>query len=276
MWLRLRSLFVGRVAVFDQGCYADDVEGEGFGTGCGHGDAQGAALPVCGFAGGCGGVRDWPFSDGLLHDGAARSELGDDEKEAAFGRGAGAAVGGVVAEPDGVGDHGVEVWQVQSGDVAGGAVDEEPGSGLPAPALGGFAGQGVVEAQGSADGEGAVGDVVGVAGGPLFLAAVDDQRADLEGFGGSGGVGRGGGRGRRVGDLAGGAEGDGVDFRTRGGSGGAGASDEQEAGEELQRHGSGAEGLHGMGCGWRGSAGVAERRAPQRAGLAQKMPPALA
>ena len=66
-------------------------------------------------------------------------------------------------------------------DVAGDAVDEEPGAWLPAPAGLVLGGEGVVEAQGAADGEAAVGDVVGVAEGPLALAVVYEQGADLEG-----------------------------------------------------------------------------------------------
>ena len=101
---------------------------------------------------------------------------------AAFGGGGDAAVGGVVAEPDGVGDEGVEVGEVEGGDVAGDAVDHEPGAGLPGPADG-FGGEGVVDAEGPADDEGAVGDVVDFAEGPLFLDAVDGEGADAEGGG---------------------------------------------------------------------------------------------
>ena len=159
------------------------------------------------------GLRPW--ADLLLDDGTPRAELGDDGEEAAFGCGGDAAVGGVVAEPDYVGDGGVEVGQMERGDVAGDAVDGEPGAGLPDPVRRGVGGQGVVEAKGAADGEGAVGDVVNLAGGPLFLAVVDEERADFEaaglvGFGVGGGVRLG------VGDLAVRAEGDGVDLWTRG------------------------------------------------------------
>ncbi len=93
--------------------------------------------------------------------------------------------------------------------MAGGAVDEEPGAGLPDPVGGGVAGEGVVEAEGAADGEAAVGDFVEVAGGPLFLAVVDEEGADLE-DGGLVGFGVGGGVGLGVGDAADGSEGDGV------------------------------------------------------------------
>ena len=137
------------------------------------GDADWKALPF-------GGLADWDEVVGLgpgaylaLDDGAAGSELGDDGEEAALGGGGDSAVGGVVAEPGYVGDGGVEVGEVEGGDVAGGAVDEEPGAGLPDPVGGGVGGESVVEAEGAADGEAAVGDVVGVAGGPFFLAIVD-------------------------------------------------------------------------------------------------------
>jgi hypothetical protein len=58
--------------------------------------------------------------------------------------------------------------------------------------LGLIAGKGVVEAKGAAYDEAAVGDVVHLAGGPLFDLIVDDERADMESFllrGGACGVG---------------------------------------------------------------------------------------
>ena len=64
--------------------------------------------------------------------------MGDDGEESSLGRVGGAAVGGVVAEPDGVGDYGIEVGEVEGRDVAGDAVDRDPGAGLPDPVLGGF------------------------------------------------------------------------------------------------------------------------------------------
>ena len=142
-------------------------------------------------------LRLRPSADLLLDHGAAGSELGDDGEEASAGRGGDAAVGGVVAEPDDIGDGGVEVGKMQRGDVAGGAVDHEPGAGLPDPARSGVGGQSVVEAKGAADGEGAVGDVVDLAGGPLLLAVVDVERADVQG-GGLVGLGLGGGVGGDV------------------------------------------------------------------------------
>ncbi len=106
---------------------------------------------------------------------------------------------------------------MEGGDMAGGAVDHEPGAGLPGPA-GGLGGEGIVDAEGPADDEGAVGDIVDFAEGPLFLCTVDDEGADAEGGGVfGGGVGR--GLGGSVRDFAGGAEGDAVNFWRPGGSG---------------------------------------------------------
>jgi hypothetical protein len=144
--------------------------------------------------------------------GTAGSQLGDDGYESSLGGGEGAAVGGVIAVPDGVGDGGVEIREVEGGNAAGGAVDEEPRAGLPTPAGCGVGGQGVVEAKDAADGEAAVGDVVGVAGGPLFLVVVDEEGTDLEGgcfvfFAVGGGV------GLDEWDAANSAEGDDVDLR---------------------------------------------------------------
>jgi hypothetical protein len=68
----------------------------------------------------------------------------------------------------------------------------------------GVGGQGVVEAKGAAYGEGAVRDVVDLAGGPFFLAVVDEEGADFKG-GGFVGFGIGGCVGLRVGDPAKGA-----------------------------------------------------------------------
>ncbi len=203
------------VALFDDGGGADDVVGGGIAAGWFEGDAHGQALPLCGLADGDEVVGLRPGADLLPDYRTARSELGDDGEETAFGGGGDAAVGGIVAEPDDVGDGGVEVGQMQRGDVAGDAVDGEPGAGLPDPVGSGVGGQGVVEAEGAANGEGAVGDVVDLAGGPFLLAVVDEERADFEG-GGFVGFGVGGRVGLSVRDFADGAEGDGVDF----GSGG--------------------------------------------------------
>ena len=63
--------------------------------------------------------------------------------------------------------------------------------------------------QGAADGEGAVGDVVGFAGGPLSLAVVDEEWTDSD-AGGFVGLFFGRGVGLGVGDAAYGAERDGV------------------------------------------------------------------
>ena len=121
---------------------------------------------------------------------------------------------------------GVVVGEMEGGDVAGGTVDHEPGAGLPGPA-GRFGGEGVVDAEGSADDEGAVGDVVDFTEGPLFLGSVDDEGADAEG-GGVLGFAVGGGFGRGVGNLAGGAESDAVDFGGLGGGGERADEDEEQ------------------------------------------------
>ena len=65
--------------------------------------------------------------------------------------------------------------------------------------------------EGAADGEGAVGDVVDLAHGPLFLAGVDEEGADFEG-GGLVGFGVGCGVGLGVGNFADWAESDGVEL----------------------------------------------------------------
>jgi hypothetical protein len=176
-------------------------------------------------------VRLWPFADQLLHDSATAAELGDDGEEASLGGVGGAAVGGVVAEPDGVGDYGVEVGEMESRNVTGDAVDGDPGAGLPEPVLGCFCRERVVDVEGPADGEGAVGDVVEFAHGPLFLAVVDEERPDFEGRSFIG-FGVGCGVGLSVGDFADGTEGDCVDF----GCGGeelrsCGDGEEKESGE---------------------------------------------
>src|SRR5258707_1101033 len=70
---------------------------------------------------------------------------------------------------------------MQRGDVAGEAIDGERGAGLPDRVRSGVGGQGVVEPEGTANGEGAVGNVVDFAGGPFFLAVVGEEGADFEG-----------------------------------------------------------------------------------------------
>ncbi len=114
--------------------------------------------------------------------------------------------------------------EVEGGDVAADAVDHEPGAGLPGPANG-LGGERIVNAEGAANNEGSVGDVVDFAEGPLFLEAVDDEGADAEG-GGVFGLGVGRGLRERVGDFARGAKGDGVDFGGLGG-GGEGAGEDE-------------------------------------------------
>ncbi len=72
-------------------------------------DAHGSALPDGGSTDGVGGSGLGPRGKELLDDGFVRAELGDDGDDAALGVGGDAAVGCVVAEPDDVGDEGIEV-----------------------------------------------------------------------------------------------------------------------------------------------------------------------
>jgi len=101
--------------------------------------------------------------------------------------------------------------------MSGDAVDHEPGGGLPGPA-GSFGGERVVDVEGAADDEGAVGDVVDFADGPLLLNAVDVEATDVE-AGGFFGFVVGVSFGRGVGDAARGPEGHGVDLGGLGGGG---------------------------------------------------------
>ena len=68
---------------------------------------------------------------------------------------------------------------MQRGDVAGHAVDHKPGAGLPAP-VDWFAGQAIVQTERTLHNEGAVGDFVHGADGPLALLVVDRQRTDAQ------------------------------------------------------------------------------------------------
>jgi hypothetical protein len=138
---------------------------------------------------------------------------------------------------------------MQSGDTAGGAVDEQPRPGLPDPVRSGIAGQCVVQTQRAAHGEAAIGHVVGLAGGPLLLPPVHEQRPYLQTENilctrGSGGI---SGKVRHTSDRA---ERHRVGF---GCSGGVGRPGEEEAGRSAeehaprqQRHRSGAKGLHAV------------------------------
>ena len=203
----LRIVFV---AFFDEGAGAYDVEGLGVAAGGFEGDAHGGALPLGGLADGDEVVGLGPGGELLEDGGLACAELGDDGEEASLGGGGDAAVGGVVAVPDDGGDDGVEVGKVEGGDAAGDAVDEQPGAGLPEKAGLALGGEGVVEVEDAADGEGAVGDFVELAGGPLALGVVDEKGADGEGGGVFAAL-VGGGVGRGVGNFARGAESDGVE-----------------------------------------------------------------
>jgi hypothetical protein len=227
----------GGFAFFDEGGGAENVEGERLRAGGLEGDADGEALPLGGLADGNEVVGLGPGAEGTLDYGAAGSKLRYYGDEAAFGGGGDSTVGGVVPEPDGVGYGGIEVGQVEGGDVAGGTVDEQPGAGLPDPVRSGVRREGVVETEGAADGEAAIRDVVELAGGPLFLAVVDDEGADLQG-GGLVGLGIRSRIGLSVGDAPCAAEGDGVDL------GGRCVECGEEAERQQQLHGSGTKYLH--------------------------------
>jgi len=73
------------------------------------GGAHGGALPLGAGADGPGWGKLRPGRDDFLDDGFAGAELGDDGDESTLGGGCDAAVRGVVAEPDDVGDVGVVV-----------------------------------------------------------------------------------------------------------------------------------------------------------------------
>ena len=162
LWLRLESypprlqfcdremnsaseLLVGVVVLFYERDGAYYVVGDGLGAGELQGGAHGDALPDGGGADGVGRCFLGPGSEEFVDDGFAGAELGDDGDDSAFGGGGDAAVGCVVAEPNDVGDEGIEVGEVEGGDVAADAVDHEPGAGLPGPANG-LGGEGVVNA----------------------------------------------------------------------------------------------------------------------------------
>ena len=106
---------------------------------------MGVRCQMAASADGVGGSGLGPGGEEFLDDGFAAAELGDDGDDSAFGGGGDAAVGCVVAEPDDFGDEGIEVGEMEGGDVAADAVDHEPGAGLPGPAdrLGG---EGIIDA----------------------------------------------------------------------------------------------------------------------------------
>ena len=228
------TLLVRIVVVFDQRNATDDVVGDGLGARKLQSRAHGGALPDgdcthricrCGLG---------PRGEKFLDDGFACAELANNGDDAPFSGGSDAAIGCVVAEPDDVGDDGVEVGEMDGSNVAADAVDHEPRAGLPSPANG-FGGKRVVDAEGAADNEGAVRDVVNFSDCPLLLYVVDVEWADAEGgrvFGFR--IGRGLWEG--VGYLAHRAEGDRVDL------GGLGDSGDRK--KEEQRHQGRTESLH--------------------------------
>jgi hypothetical protein len=78
-------------------------------------------------------------------------------------------------------DTGIVVGQLECGDVACLAVDQEPGATLPYPVLlGFFARQLIVEPKDPAHDEAAIRDIVGVPSGPFLDCTVKDQRPDLQ------------------------------------------------------------------------------------------------
>jgi len=190
------------------------------------GGAHGSSLPFGTDADGPGRGKLGPGGDDFLDYGFAGAEFGDDGDESTLGGGGDTAIGAVVPEPDYVGDVGVVVGEVEGGDVAGDAVNLEPGGGLPGPARG-FGGEGIIDVEGATNDEGAVGDVVDFADSPLFLYSVDVEGTDVEAGGFLGFV-VGVGLGRGVGNAACGPEGDAVDFGRLGGGGDRAEEDEKQ------------------------------------------------
>ena len=60
-----------------------------------------------------------------------------------------------------------------------GTVDGYPGAGPPYPVRRSICEEGVVTVENAANGEGAAGDFVRLAGGPLFDAVIDEAGADI-------------------------------------------------------------------------------------------------
>jgi hypothetical protein len=178
---------VVRIAVFYQDSgQADQIEVHGLGAGGGEADAEGGALP----GGSATGRMGWtlrcrwsrgPGADFLCQDRSAAADLRDHGVELVAAR-IESAVSGIVPKPDDLGDGGIVVGQLHGGNVAVGAVDHDPGTALPDPVFGFVAGEGVIEAQGPAYDEAAVGDVVDLAGGPFLDLVVNDEGPHVEGF----------------------------------------------------------------------------------------------
>ena len=98
--------------------------------------------------------------DWLLENGLAAVDLGDDCVDLLPVVGD-AAIGGIVAVPTDGGVEDVKVGQIDERDAAGGTIDQEPSAALPFPVRRGFLGKAVVDAEGAADYEEAIGYVVG-------------------------------------------------------------------------------------------------------------------
>ncbi len=207
---RAITLFVGIVVLFYKRDGTEDDIGDGLAVRGLDGGAHGGALPLGADANGPGRRGLGPGGYDLLDDGLVGTEFGDHGDNSTFGGGGDAAIGGVVAKPNDVGDVGVVIGKVEGGDVAGDAVDHEPGGGLPGPA-GGFGGEGIIDVEGASDHEGPVGDIVHFADGPLLLNAVDVEGSDVKGGGFFGFIVR-VGFGRGVGDAPRWAERNAVDF----------------------------------------------------------------
>ena len=100
--------------------------------------------------------------DRLLENGLAMVDLGHDCVSLFLVVGD-AAIGGIVAVPTDGGVEDVELGKIDEGDVAGGAIDQEPSAALPFPVRRGrgLLRKAVIEAEGAADYEEAIGYVVG-------------------------------------------------------------------------------------------------------------------
>ena len=94
-----------------------------------------------------------------------------------------AAIGGEITIPTGGRVDDIEIGKIDGGDAAGGAVHQKPSAALPLPVRrgGGLLGKTVVDAEGAADCEQAVGEVVREAQSEFLDAGVDKKRSNFEG-----------------------------------------------------------------------------------------------